>query len=128
MVHSFLYRILVLCNGYMLMWGYPCVQSPLDRRWLASGLFGTSRLSMTTAGQTEFTSVGPLKVHQRAGCHIREGVRATQTERNYLVVSILIFELLCFNLNLGTVQGSLRGVFTCKRVCYDFRRLATCLY
>jgi hypothetical protein len=28
-----------------------CVPSPVDRRWLASGSFGTSRLSMTAAGQ-----------------------------------------------------------------------------
>ena len=35
-----------------LIWGAPCVQTPpVDRRWLAFGSFGTSRLFMTTDGQ-----------------------------------------------------------------------------
>ena len=35
--------------AFLLIWGDPCVQSPVDRRWLTSGSFGTSRLSKTTA-------------------------------------------------------------------------------
>ena len=35
--------------AHWLTWGDPCVQSPVDMRWLAFDSLGTSRLSKTTA-------------------------------------------------------------------------------
>jgi len=36
---------------HLLILGEPCVQSAVNRRWLAIGSFGTNRLSMTNNEQ-----------------------------------------------------------------------------
>jgi len=50
------------------MFGTPCVQDPMDRRWLASGSFGTSRLFKTTAWPAEggrpLTYILPIRYHE----------------------------------------------------------------